>query len=284
MGRAIRVLFLALIASLVAAFSCKTFNLPSDTCDPTRFHGGIADGTPGASTCERCLEDRCCEQVGTCDGTQSCPGTVSSVHACVIEAGLAGAQQEMTCAGQLGKAGDPPDNAYRCMRGACGNECGLPVCKVDPAALIVQTPRCDACFASSCCNELNACYGNRACKLTLECIINTCKTDLGDALLAGLPLALPDAGDANMFDACATVGARNGLGPEVPTCVRSCLCAYKENDQGLMPLDPALRPAMLSLAVYECGIRAGCGRSCPTKDGGSDAARDAAADAGGDAP
>ena len=178
------------------------------------------------------------------------------------------------------------DDAYRCMRDSCGAECGLPVCKVDPAAVLVQTAECDGCFSSSCCSELNACYANRACKLTVECIVKRCGPALG-ASLSGLPIEFPEAGsDAGAFNACAEAGVTTGAPP--PDCVRSCLCEYMQNDQGLPPREDSQRAPLLALAVYVCGQRAGCGSHCSDagadlpdapSDGDSDAPPDAASDA-----
>lgn len=276
--------------ALVAAFSCKTFNLPNDTCDPSHFHAGTLSGNASDSTCNRCLEDHCCEQVGTCEQSTGCPELVASVHECVINAGLEGAQEEKTCAeGRKLEQKPPADDAYRCMRDSCGAECGLPVCKVDPAAVLVQTPECDGCFASSCCGELNACYGSRACKLTIECIAKECGTDLGDSL-SGPAIAPADpTADAAAFDVCADGGPH---APQGPACVRKCLCEYKDNDPGLPPRDDSQRPPLLALAVYLCAQHAGCGGHCPNtlgRDAGapSDAAAPAdaaASDARADGP
>lgn len=240
-------LVVAIAIALLAAFSCKTFDLPNETCDPSHLHGGKLSGDLTDSACNRCLEDQCCEQVGTCERTNGCTDLVSSVHTCVIDAGLLGAQEEKACAQGRKLAQTPPaDDAYRCMRDSCGNECGLPVCKVDPAALLIQTADCDGCFSSSCCSELNACYASRACKLTVECIIRDCGTELG-ASLSGVPLEFPDAGsDAAAFDACAEAGAPNG--PQPPQCVRNCLCEFRDNDQGLPPREDTQRPPLLALA------------------------------------
>ncbi len=286
------VIVVAVGVAVAAAFSCKTFNLPSDTCDPTKLHGGMLTGELSDSTCNRCLEDHCCEQVGDCGHANGCQQTVSAVHACVIGAALKGAQREDRCATEQNLAQSPEaDRAYRCMRDECGNECGLPVCKVDPAAVLIQTPSCDACFASSCCSELDACYANRACKLTVECIVNECGPQLGASLLAGQVLGPPDGGgagggDAAGFDVCAPPTAPNG--PHAPACVSKCLCDYKFNDPGLAPDSDAQRPALLALAVYVCAQEAECGKECPhdldagrtaTSDASSDAPSDAASDA-----
>jgi hypothetical protein len=270
-----RLLLVAAAAgALVAAFSCKTFDLPSETCDPSHFHGGMLSGAATDSVCDRCLETNCCEQVGVCERSTNCTEVVSSVHTCVIDAGLAGAHDETKCAdGNMLKSTQGAEDAYRCMRDSCGIQCGLPVCKVDPAALLIQTPSCDACFASSCCSQLNGCYASRACKLTLECIIKECGSELG-ASLSGPTFQIPDGGgDAAAFDICADAGDPNGS--NAPACVSKCLCDFKDNDQGLTPSNDAQRPPMLALAVYTCGQQAGCGAPCTAP---ADASTDAASD------
>ena len=263
----------------VAASSSCTFNLPSDTCDPTKLHGGPLMGpVSGDSVCNRCLEDQCCEKVGNCDHATRCMDTVSAVHACVIDAGRMGAQSEDGCAmhEMLGQS-PAADQTYRCMRDSCGNECGLPVCKVDPAARVIQSAGCDRCIASSCCSELNACYANRACKLMIECIVNDCGRQLGEGLLED-PLQGPlDAGDVAAFDACAPPSAVNGA--HAPPCVGSCLCEYMFNDPGLAPSTDEQRPALLARAVYTCAQQAKCGQPCVDGfDAGPDAPSDATAD------
>jgi hypothetical protein len=251
--------------ALGASVSCTTFDLPNETCAPRRLDAKRDLGEPADGACSRCLEDRCCDRVGSCDRKEGCAETVSAVHRCVLEQPLAGARREQGCALGAGLAQDPEANdAYRCMRDACGQECGLPVCKVDPAAVLIQNATCDGCFAGSCCAQLNACYGSRACKLTIECIAHSCGTRLGQGLVddaARPPRALPSGGDdgAGATALCADVAPADFT---APACVRACLCRFRDNDQGLPPEDPEARPLTLALRVYECGASAGCGASC----------------------
>lgn len=255
------------VSVLAASFSCKTFDLPNETCDPRRLDAKRELGEPADGTCSRCLEDRCCDLVGSCDRKGGCAETVSAVHRCVLEQPLAGARREQQCAVSAGLAGDPEANdAYRCMRGQCGLECGLPVCKVDPAAVLIQNATCDGCFAGSCCPQLNACYGSRACKLMIECVAQSCGTQLGRALVddatrppRALPLDATDGGTSGA-DFCDDAGAPSDF--TAPECVRRCLCKFRNNDQGLPPEDLAARPVTLAYRVYECGANAGCGPSC----------------------
>jgi hypothetical protein len=253
----------AALTALGAAFSCKTFDLPDETCDPSKQHGGELMTPLSDATCNRCLEDRCCDAVGVCERKTGCSEAVSGVHACVVAGGLAGARKETACA-EAQKLGEMPeaDTAYRCMRDQCGGECGLPVCRVDPAALLIQSANCDACFASSCCPQLNECYASRACKLTIECIAKECGRTFGSALTPGILNGAPDAGTGS-FDGqglCSPDAGTNAGGP--PACIQRCLCAFKDNDQGLQPTELAKRPINLALSVYQCGVSAGCGQSC----------------------
>lgn len=255
----------AVLAALAAALSCKTFDVPNETCDPSKMHGGELMTPLDVGSCNACLEDRCCDAVGTCERKDGCTAAVSGVHACVLREGLAGARKETACA-DAQKLGELPeaDATYRCMRDQCGAECGLPVCRVDPGALLIQSANCDACLSSSCCPQLNACYASRACKLTIECITKECGAALGTTFIPGVLAGAPDAG-ASIFDGaklCAgDAGSGNAAGGP-PACIQKCLCAFKDNDQGLPPTEVAKRPVNLALAVYQCGVSAGCGPSC----------------------
>lgn len=253
----------AVLAALGAAVSCTKFDLPSETCDPSKQHGGELMTPLSDATCNSCLEDRCCDAVGACERKNDCSRSVSSVHACVVHAGLAGARAETSCADNESLSEKrEADSAYRCMREQCGAECGLPVCRVDPAALLIHSANCDACFSSSCCPQLNACYASRACKLTIECIVKECGSAFSDTLTPGVLNGAP-AGGIGSFDGqklCSRDAGPDGIGP--PTCVQKCLCAFKDNDQGLAPPELAQRPLNLAVAVYQCGVSAGCGPSC----------------------
>lgn len=269
-------LLVALLAviGLTAAFSCQTFDPPNETCDPRRLDAKRELGEASDGACSRCLEDRCCDRVGSCERKGGCAEIVSSVHRCVLDQPLAGARREPGCAADAGLAQDPEANdAYRCMRDSCGRECGLPVCKVDPAAVLIQNATCDGCFAGSCCDQLDRCYGSRACKLMIECVTRSCGKHLGEALVADAtrpPRVIPpEAADgASGPDICGDGGPPSDF--TAPECVRACLCRFRGNDQGLPPEDPEDRPFTLALRVYECGANASCGPLC--LDGPEDAA------------
>lgn len=261
----------ALLAAL-AAFSCKTFDLPDEVCDARGLKGPLLASRPTSETCTRCVEERCCDIVGVCQNKPGCSEMVRATHECVLDSGLAGGSAEKGCATDGGldcEAGLEADDTYRCVRERCGTECGLPVCRVDPAAVLIQTASCDKCFTGSCCPELNACYGSRTCKLTLECIINECKGTLAMNLLAdeqqerrgGGGGVLGDVdGPRNLGADQCRIDAGDGGGP--PGCVSNCICRFGSSDPGLDPLDAGLRAAALAGQVYECGVRAGCGTPC----------------------
>lgn len=270
-SRFMRVAIVSAAVALTAAFSCKTFDLPDEICDPTRIDALRLRGEPADGACARCLEERCCDKIGICERKEGCEQIVSSVHECVLAADLQGANAEATCAGPLDRAQEAND-AYRCMRTSCGQQCGLPVCRVDQAAALLQTASCDRCFSSSCCPQLNACYRSRACKLMLECITNECGAALGQSLID----IRKDADFMMPRDGGAT-GGPGGPGPgqdeiaricsgasdfSAPACVRDCLCRFRDNDQGLLP-DEDQRPFTLASRIYECGARADCGPRCP---------------------
>lgn len=263
---------LAVSAALVLAtvFSCKTFDLPAETCNPSLLHASA----PGTEDCGRCLEDHCCDAVGVCERTTGCAGIVSQTQFCVLNQGINGASAEKSCAEGSGltltkdkKLVNPEaDGTYRCMRGECGAQCGLPVCKVDKAALLIRNARCDECFAGGCCAPLNRCYENRACKLMLECIINTCGSELGKALKdpTGGP---PDGSVGSRAETDLLCSDHPPPNIGIPDCVRTCLCRYRDNDQGLPPENDALLPASLAQSVYFCGKDAQCGDRCtPGRD------------------
>jgi hypothetical protein len=249
----------ALIGAIAAAFSCKVFDTPNETCDPSgldaqRMHGEVDDGD-----CSRCLENNCCDVVGDCANVPGCSDIVKGVHECVLNAGIHAASAEQGCADAGDHSlngttdGHPQANsAYRCMREKCGIQCGLPVCRVDPAAVLLTNAKCDECYAGSCCAQINTCYGSRACKLMLECIAGC--SDFPDAA----PPPMPNI-DVNTDRLCNTTTAPRPNDP--PACVRTCICRFRNNDQGLPPIDGP-NPASLAARVYECGNDAGCLPEC----------------------
>jgi hypothetical protein len=264
------------VLALAAAFSCKTFDLPNETCNPQDLDANRLRGEGASGECSTCLEERCCDKIGVCERKGGCADIVRGVHDCVLKAGLQGAEEERRCAQDHKLTSQSEANdAYRCMRDNCGERCGLPVCRVNQAAVLVATPACDRCFSSSCCPELNSCYGSRACKLMIECIATECRDVLGPSLVmsrsdpdfGGPP---PDAADGpDIKQICAPGAPPSELG--APPCVRDCLCRYVENDQGLAPEDVRKQPFTLAASIYQCAVRADCGPKClVSTDAGGD--------------
>ncbi len=70
----------------------------------------------------------------------------------------------------------------------------------------------------------------------------------------------PDSG----ADLCTDAGAMVFDAAIAPECVRQCLCAYKDHDQGLMP-PAAKQPLTLAFDVYRCAGDADCGPKCGTR-------------------
>lgn len=249
------VVTVAATTALLAAFSCKTFDLPAETCNPTGLFTQVPDDAGVEDRrCDRCLEDHCCDLVGACNQKPGCADIVSRSQTCVLGAGLRAARDEASCARSNGlETMKEASDVYRCMRDGCGTQCGLPVCQVEKAAVLLHNAKCDQCFSGSCCKQLNACYGSRACKLMIECIDAECGDTLGSSLKG---VGLAGFGEERL---CASPTAPPDFkGPE---CIRRCLCRYKDNDQGL-PLAGAARPFALAQGVYECGGVAGCGDDC----------------------
>lgn len=264
-------LALGAVLALTTAFSCKTFDLPAETCSPAALMTRAIDMVlpAGSADCARCLEDHCCDAVGVCDRRENCTRIVSDTQFCVVGQKFKGASLEKTCAENNGLSATKPDgqlvnpeadSTYHCMRGECGAQCGLPVCKVDKAAPLILSAKCDECFAGGCCEPLNRCYENRACKLMVDCIIDECKTTLGPALQDGTNVPA-ESGDLDAL--CAAPAAVVGI----PACIRSCLCRFRDNDQGLPPSDKSLLPVNLAASVYKCGKDAQCGADCAPPKG-----------------
>lgn len=280
--RALRLAVTGAVIALAATFSCKTFDLPDEICNPSQIDARRLRGEADDGPCARCLETRCCDKVGICERKASCPDLVRGAHDCVLRADLQGAAAEARCAEPLAAVAEATDT-YHCMRDSCGAECALPVCRVDQAAGLLQTASCDGCFSSSCCPQLNGCYGSRACKLMIECIVDECKGTLGASLVAATTnpaFAPPDGAagiDVDQEDVKRICDDDVPSGFPAPSCVRTCLCRFRDNDQGLLP-PPELRPFTLALRIYECGAKANCGPKCPDPD--ADAGRDASTDTG----
>ncbi|AKU97993.1 hypothetical protein AKJ09_04657 [Labilithrix luteola] len=246
----------SIVGLVVAVSACRTFELPSETCHGSAINGRTT--APGSSdldpTCSRCVEDACCDDVGRCEAEGGCSETVSKAHACVLADPARAAERESSCTQGL-VPGSRAAYAYACMRQKCGGQCALPVCEVDPSASLIVTSSCDKCIAGACCGQLNACYGNRTCKLTFECIVTHCPADVAKS---------PGALDVATSTACSGHPAM----PEgaVSSCVAQCFAEFSTHPQGA-PTDPSEEASCLAAKTYACATGAGCAAAC-SPDGG----------------
>ena len=236
----------ALVFFLVA---CRTFSVPSETCRPDPVNGKLVDGKPDL-VCSSCLEDKCCDEIGRCQDDANCADEVSKTQACVVAAGLQAGAVERTCADQNLRA-RTSTLTYQCMRSKCGESCGLPVCQLNPSATLIVGPACDNCLTGSCCDTINACYGNRTCKLILDCL-GDCKGDLGTTL---------SALDATFASATADAACNGTTSSFGSSCVQKCIDQFSQVEQGLL-LDPANTARCLSSRVVSCATKASCGAKC----------------------
>ena len=237
-------------ALLAFVAACRTFSVPSETCRPDAVNGKQTDGHPDA-ICSSCLEDKCCDVVGRCQNEANCGNEVSQAQSCVVAAGLRGGVVERGCANSFLK-GSTALQTYQCMRGSCGESCGLPVCQLDPSASLIVNATCDNCLTGSCCDTINACYGNRTCKLILDCLSTDCKGSLGSTL------STLDATFASKQADAACNGDPTSFGT---SCAQKCIDQFSQVEQGLL-LDFGSTARCLSSRVVACATKASCGTSC----------------------
>jgi len=252
--------------SLASQVAC--WNLPISqnlVCHPAAVD---ALATPrkhtAPATCEVCLEDHCCDDIYACEGETACVDKVHTAHDCA----LADDKSEGTCRRDL--VADAGTNSktvqtYQCMYEHCGNECGFPVCQVDPSySLVIDVP-CDRCIANGCCTELNACAKDRGCKLVTDCILTQCGSNFA-GVVEGLD---PQAATTFRDLACAGDSPPPPSGPNFD-CESRCFEQYRDYDQS-PSFDPKQRTACLSTSVLACIVKAGCGASCTSpQDAGAD--------------
>jgi hypothetical protein len=280
--------------------SCE--GLPQKTCFGDRATGLYNEaGTPDES-CAACMQQsHCCDAVGFCDETPGCMEELRRAHACVLDGGPG---KEADCLITLGSSRSSRSRAaYDCMRLNCGDTnpekaaCKISNCNVNPAVVLLANPGCDKCLGGSCCQEVNACYGDRRCKLALECIVTNCRPTLGREmsvfanipptqaqLVRGFVCGLPDGGRLDPDQVFPDAGFRgppqeDGGGPDFINpaflggeCVGNCLQAFAPTNN---PDD--INARCLAFNVYTCGARSGCGEECnaPPDDGGTEASTDA---------
>jgi hypothetical protein len=257
--------------AVVAAPACAP--LKDNVCLGDRVNALLVDAsdTRGAA-CSRCLQEKpCCDVLGACDDDPVCPGEFKAMHECVLNGGPA---KEADCKTALGH---PQSEAlYACERAQCGAECGIPSCNLDPSVVLFVSPTCDRCISGACCDSVNACYKNRACKLFLECITDHCPVTIGLSMSRVETLS-PELRAASVAGVCGDAGvdqdASRGQFDPGP-CLDRCFAEFAPADTAD---DRAAR--CLAVGVYSCGAGAKCGGACTT-DGGATIGRYPEDDAG----
>jgi hypothetical protein len=264
--RALALLFVFAVVfaciAVVAAPACAP--LTDNVCLGDRVNALLSEdgGAKRAQACSRCLQQKpCCDVLGACDDTKDCPSEFQNMHRCVLAHGPAG---EADCKAAL--VGSQSQALYACERSQCGAECGIPSCNLDPSVVLFVSPSCDRCISGACCDSVNACYKNRACKLFLECITDHCPVTIGSSMsrVETLP---PEVRAASVAGVCGDAGvdqdaARAQFDPG--PCLDRCLQEFTPPDTAD---DRAAR--CLAVGVYACGAGASCGASCMTDGGGT---------------
>lgn len=264
--------------------SCE--GLPQKTCFGDRATGLYTEaGTPDNS-CAACMQRKaCCDAVGICDELPDCLKALREAHTCVLDGGPG---SEAACVTPLGPAGTSPSRrVWDCMRTNCGDvdpskaECKVSNCIVNPAVIKLANPGCDRCVGGSCCREVNNCYGDRRCKLALECIVTECKGQLGKEMIDFEEGGVARADTARSY-AC---GFPDGGRPEGPPpgnaavagpCVDRCLRDFAPFQNGTADDETA---RCLAFEVYACSARSRCGEECTASTIDAED-NDAGADAG----
>lgn len=248
--------FATVAAAIAIAASCTP--LPSKTCYAQRVNA--FEGDAAADDCTSCLQtSACCDLVGECGDDQTCIDNFRATQSCVA---LGGPGKEADCKSNLQS---PKSQAlYSCMRKPCGRQCGIPSCNLDPAVVLIVDPACDRCLTGACCDSINACYGNRQCKLFLECITQHCPVSLGTSMTKAGAQPHDEIVSAS-HAACNEGGTFDPVFDPGP-CLDRCLNAFAPDDDASTADDHEAR--CLAFGVYTCGAGAGCGPTC-LNDGGA---------------
>lgn len=255
---------LGVVGSLLMALpSCEA--LPDKTCRGEQVNGLTVDAGALDPKCTSCLQTNCCDAVGYCSEDNACATTFRRAHECVLEGGPA---SESECINELGASTQRSRQLYDCMRTNCGGSsaadasCGISNCNIDPSVVLLASPTCDRCLGGNCCREINDCYGDRRCKLAVECIVRQCEATLGPEMTQ-FGAAGQETIDGIRHFVCTDTGTRRGIA-QPPTlapageCVLGCLAAFAPVE-GTADDD---RARCRALDVYACGAKAGCGAAC----------------------
>lgn len=258
------------LATMTAVPACD--GPPEKTCYADHVNGLAVDGDAGPQRdCTVCLQTKnapnaCCDAVGACDEDPSkqCAPSFKAAHRCVAEGG---ANEESRCKALL--TNDLSKKLYSCMRSACGKECGIPSCTLEPGIPLIANAQCDSCVGGACCERINTCNGNRRCKLIFDCITTRCASSFGPSMTE-LGLASADQRRALRDGVCG------GGPPTNDACLQQCLDDFAPGGADATPDD--LEARCEAFDVYACGAEASCGAKCTAADGGEQQGVDAARD------
>jgi hypothetical protein len=273
------VIFFAALAGMVV-LSTQPACLPDKTCFGDKVNVLIGDGgtDPRATGCTSCMQQtKCCDVLGACGDDQHCSDEFERMQACMIERG---ASREAECRQEL--VGVASKDLYACVRTPCGKSCGIPNCDLNAAVTLFVNSTCDHCIGTACCEQVNRCYGNRQCKLFLECVSDHCPRTVGTGMtrIGDADPALLDAFEAAV---CGDAGAATAFpqGSFDPgACLNRCLREYAAPPDGLPEENQAA--SCLAVGVYACGARNRCGPAC-SQGGSFEVGEYAEDDAGSDA-
>lgn len=209
---------LALLAPVALAAACaealKVGQSQLTECKDDALPAAVDPTSPPAS-CEECAESKCCGALGRCSAEASCLDRlhdhVRCVAAQVRDRRVADPEAQCSPSAPSGTAGE----VYACVRDQCGASCSVATCKVDVATPRLGSASCDACLVARACDEINACYRDRGCRLFVDCVARdpACVA----ALVRQNPQVACDAGVTPSLPACASACAAAGVGDPCAT-------------------------------------------------------------------
>ncbi|MBX3232933.1 MAG: hypothetical protein KIT84_44820 [Labilithrix sp.] len=246
----------AVLVSMSTVFgnaSCASF--PDGECRGDRTNVLVSnEAGPDPDPCTRCLQEKCCEPVGAClEGDASCADEVKDAQACVM---LRSQSAEPECKAAL--VSPASRQLYQCMRSGCGGDCRVPTCDLDPAVTLIVTPECDRCIGGACCEQIQSCYGNRQCKLFLECITTKCPNTFASSI-QGAARTPPGFLEDTLETVCKT-DSPPPLEARASPCFQRCLDEFAPLGANSNPDDRVARCRAFDL--FTCSARKGCGDKC----------------------
>jgi hypothetical protein len=237
---------------------------PDKTCYADHVNALHVEGDAGPEhDCVTCLQTKgaphaCCDAVGACDEDpkKECVPSIKATQECVMDGG---ASEEERCKDLL--TNDRSKTLYQCMRDTCGAECHVPHCNLEQSVILFANPTCDRCVSGSCCDPINKCYGNRRCKLAVECIATHCTATVGPSMseVGALP---PEQRAAQRNAIC---NGADAVGVSGDRCLQECLDEFAPLAGGTKSDREARCEAF---DVYACAAEANCGPKCDQPDSG----------------